>query len=187
MHAKNAVYLNPGQSGPQTIISPHAIPLLSSLQYQGMRNDCGPFTIATVLGALTGAAPDGVQVAEELNRLAWRGLLPVIRRIPNSATFPWGMVDFFRRCGLTARWRFFSSTGYLRAALPGKRVLMPVVGGLLPPWAHVMSLVLYDSLAGWGFANTQRNDQRIHWMDHQTFENQWRAVGRLLIEVVPPN
>ena len=186
MPAELSVQHSPGLVGPQAIISPHALSLLSSLQYQGRRNDCGPFTIATVLGALTGSAPDGVRIAEEMNRPTWRGLLPVIRRIPNSATFPWGMVDFFRRCGLPARWRFLRSSAYLRAALPGRKVLLPVVGGLLPPWAHIMSLVLYDSLGGWGFANTQRDDQRIHWMDDQTFESQWRAMGRLLIEVTAP-
>jgi hypothetical protein len=108
----------------------------------------------------------------------------VVRRVPNWATFPWGMVDIFRSYGLNASWRFFSSTGTLIEGLLTGKILMPVTGSWRPLWAHVMTLVAWDPEEGWGFANTQFDHHDIHWLDNETFLKRWKAMGRLVI-VIP--
>lgn len=167
----------------EAFLSPHAPAILAALQWQQRRNDCGPYTTATVINALCGTKLDGSLLAKQMARPAWRGWHPVIRRIPNWATFPWGIADVLRRNGLNASWRFFASQDLLRNGLRQGRVLMPVTGSWLPLWAHVMTLLAHDPAKGWGFANTQRDDHEMDWLDNNTFTRQWKAMGSLLIVV----
>jgi hypothetical protein len=168
---------------PKAILSPHQSAILGALQCQGASNDCGPFTTATVLNGIKGLNLDPSWLAQEMNRPRWRGPLPLIRRIPNWATFPWGIADELGRHGLRARWRFFANPVQLQAGLENGRILLPVIGSWRPLWAHVMTLLAWDAERGWGFANTQRSDKVIDWFPDQHFHAQWRAMGRLLISV----
>ena len=59
-----------------------------------------------VVNALRNEDLDGFDLAEKMNKPRLRGIFPIIRRWPNSATFPWGMIDVFRDHGLKARWWF---------------------------------------------------------------------------------
>jgi hypothetical protein len=168
------------------ILSPHKDKILNALQYQGLRNDCGPFTTATVINALLGLNLDATQLSDEMLKPVWRGAIYVVRRVPNWATFPWGMVDIFRSYGLRARWRLFAKTNYIKEALPQGKVLMPIIGAWRPSiWAHVMSLVAWDDDQGWGFANTQHNHQNIDWKANEVVARQWKAMGHLLVEINP--
>ena len=81
------------------IISPHIDAILAALQHQGDSNDCGPYTTATILNALLDLNLDGSQLAQQMDKPVWRGPLIVIRRVPNWATFPWGIVDVMREHG----------------------------------------------------------------------------------------
>ena len=166
-------------------LSPHAQKVLDALQWQGARNDCGPYTTATVLNALLGTQTQADDLAEEMNRPAWRGILLVVRRIPNWATFPWGMVDVFRRQGLKASWRFFASQEALKAGLAEGKILMPISGSWKEKWAHVMTLVAWDEDQGFGFANTQFNHHNIDWHAEEAYIKEWKASGHLLVEVRP--
>jgi len=166
------------------IFSPHKDEILTALQYQGQRNDCGPFTTATVINALRGLNLDAIQLSDEMDKPVWRGIIYVVRRIPNWATFPWGMVDVFRSYGLSARWRLFATTQYLKEFLPQGKVLMPIIGEWRPSaWAHVMSLVAWDEVQGWGFANTQHNHHNIDWHPNDEIMRRWKAMGHLLVEI----
>jgi hypothetical protein len=169
---------------PKSFLSPHQPAILAALQYQGFSNDCGPYTTATVLNGIKGLQIDPAALAEEMNRPRWHGPIPLIRRIPRWATFPWGIVDELRSHGLNAGWRLFAREEHLLEGLDQGRVLMPVIGSWRPLWAHVMTLVVWDAERGWGFANTQRSDHSIDWFEHKRFIKQWRAMGRLLIEVL---
>jgi len=163
--------------------SPKKSVFLEALQWQGARNDCGPYTVATVINALTGTNIKAAELAKEMNRPAWRGPLFIVRRVPNWATFPWGMVDVFRQHGLPARWRAFRSEAYLRAALERGDVVMPILGEWRPLWAHVMTLVAWDNNQGWGFANTQYKHHNIDWWDADTVSKQWLNMGRMVVEI----
>lgn len=167
-----------------TIQSPHADNLLKMLQYQGRSNDCGAYTSATVLNALLGLEIIGDILANQMEKPVWRGPIYLVRKIPNSATLPWGMEDVFQSYGLNARWRFFSNEEYMKQNLPlYNKVIMPIIGSWKPTWAHVMSLIAWDDEQGWGFANTQYQHHNTHWVPEEKFTKQWNAMGRLMVEV----
>lgn len=169
------------------IQSPHTEILLNNLQFQGSSNDCGPYTTATVINALRGETLIGDELALQMNKPRWRSFLPVIRRIPNWATFPWGMVDVFKDYELQARWWLRVPPSYLRPAIASGHILMPISGEWRPkPWAHVMTLVAWDPQKGWGFANTQHSHNRISWLPEQDFQAKWNHYGRLLVEITNP-
>ena len=165
--------------------SPHADRILTCLQFQGMRNDCAPFTIATILNATRSLSLKGEDMAETMNKPVRRGLMPVVRRIPGSATFPWGMVDIFKEYGFRSSWRLLADADDLRNGLANGKVLMPIIGSWDPVWAHVMTLVAWDEEMGWGFANTQNDHHAIQWIPNEKFLNEWRATGYLLVEADP--
>jgi hypothetical protein len=165
--------------------SPHQTAILAALQYQGNRNDCGPFTVGTVINALLGKNLNAIELAHEMDRPIWRGPRFITRRIPNWVTFPWGIVDIFRSFGLNASWRFFASIDHLLLDIPQDVVMMPIIGQWKPLWAHVMTLVAWDPIQGWGFANTQYDHHFITWYSDETFRSQWEAFFRILVDVKP--
>jgi hypothetical protein len=169
------------------------LPLVKYHQFQDVSNNCGPFTIAIVVNALRDQELlHGKEVAREMNRprLRWLGPLPwpVIRRIPDNATFPWGMVDELRRHGVKARWRFGATTADLHRALSENRVAMPIIGEIVNPrlssrlWAHVKPLSRYEPEAGYSFVDPSQQ-QAGEWPD-ENFERLWANWGRLLVETL---
>ena len=164
------------------ITSPHIDAILVALQHQGSSNDCGPYTTATVLNALLDLNLVGDRLAQQMEKPVWRGPRFVIRRVPNWATFPWGIVDVMREFGLSSSWRPFESKNYLQLALSQGAVLMPIIGSLKPLWAHVMTLVAWDLHKGWGFANTQFSHHNIYWITDGYFTSHWNVMVHLLVE-----
>jgi hypothetical protein len=165
------------------ITSMHKVAILQAHQFQGQRNDCAPFSIAMVTNALHGSTIVGEDLAESMNAIRFRGIIPIIRRIPNWATFPWGMVDVFKDLGIKASWRFLGNQERLKTSIITGDIAMPVIGGWIPPWGHVMALLAFDPSLGWGFANTAKRDAELHWMEDELFEQQWRTFGRMVVEV----
>lgn len=167
------------------ILSPRSEKILEKLQYQGQSNDCGAYTSATVLNALLGLEIKGDDLANEMEKPVWRGPIYIVRKIPNSASLPWGMKDVFKSHGLKSNWRFLSNETYLKENLADEnKILMPIIGAWKPVWAHVMTLIAWDEEKGWGFANTQYQHHNTHWVAAQKFSQQWNAWGRLLVEVM---
>ena len=164
------------------ITSPHIDAILAALQHQGSSNDCGPYTTATVLNALLDLNLDGDQLAQQMDKPVWRCQSFVIRWVPNWATFPWGIVDVMQEFGLRSTWRVFESKNHLQLALSQGSVLMPILGSLVPLWAHVMILVAWDLHKGWGFANTQFSHQNVYWVTDGYFTSHWNVMVHLLIK-----
>ena len=165
------------------IISPYAPALLSALQCQGNTNNCGPFTTATVLNGLHKKSLNGAVLADEMNRVRWDGVVPVVRRVPNSATFPWGMVDIFRRYNMDATWSLFTRVDDLIKLLEHGDILMPMIGQWRPPTGHVMTLIAWDDEVGFGFANTQYESKEIYWLKSEEFIKKWKNMGNLLVRI----
>jgi hypothetical protein len=166
------------------IQSPYCEIILENLQYQGRSNDCAPYTTATIVNTFRNQDLKGDDLAKEMNTPRLRGIVLVFRRIPNWATFPWGIVDVMKEYRLEARWTFRTPIDYLLPALANKHILMPIVGEWRPkPWMHVMTLVEWDPQEGWGFANTQYKDKQTHWVSDETFRRQWKNSGHLLVEI----
>jgi len=162
---------------------------LSSLtayhQYQGRTNDCAPFVVAMVVNARRGTQLSGAQVARAMNwPRRWLGPLPlpVIRRLPNAATFPWGIADELKRNGITARWRFGARESDLLNALQAGRLALPIIGGFRPLWAHIKILVAHHPEHGWGFIDPAHPRPEVTWNTPGQFARWWRNWGRLLVE-----
>lgn len=173
--------------GVQALTSAHCDAVLAQHRCQERSNDCGPFCAAMVIHALTGRALDPVALARAMDRPragGFLGILPLVRRWPGSATFPWGMVDLFRQHGLAARWTFRGRAGDLRAGLGEGKLYIPVTGAYRPrPWAHYMVLLAHDPERGWGFADPASPEARLSWRSEAAFAERWGNYGRLVIEV----
>lgn len=169
------------------IQSPYTEKILKNLQYQGSSNDCAPYTTATVINTFREKKLKGDDLANQMNKPRWRGIFLVIRRVPNWATFPWGVVDVLKEYNLNARWWFRAPVSYLKPAIANGHILLPIVGEWRPqPWAHIKTLVAWDPDKGWGFADTQISQKKISWRSDKGFQNKWKNYGRLLIEIEKP-
>ena len=124
---------------------------------QGDTDDCGPHVVAMAVNFWHGdsilAADD---VAREMNRPRLRrSLLPlIVRRIPNWATFPWGIVDMLGRHGVPARWRTGAGEADLGRALREDRLALPVFGEPLRRGAGADRLGPYRDRVRLGPADT---------------------------------
>lgn len=165
------------------IVSPFAEQILQHLLYQGNRNDCAPFTVATLVHAFTHQRVNPLELAQEMNKPVWRGIRPVIRRIPNWATFPWGIVDVLRQFGFSARWQFLIQIEEVMEHLPYPILYLPILLSLHPLWAHVMTLVAYHPERGFGFANTQLEGAKVDWLAKDRFLRLWNATFRCTVIV----
>lgn len=164
--------------------SPHLPRLLTAHRHQGESNDCAPFTVSMVVGALLQRPVQGEALARRLNRPRWRGLLPVVRRIPNGATFPWGVVDALREEGLPARWYILATETLLRQTLARGGLPLPIFGAWWPRlWAHVAVLAAWDPVRGWGFVDPAHPRAEVVWRSADAFRRLWGAFGRLLVVV----
>ncbi len=165
--------------------SPYLQKLLESHQYQGNRNDCGPCTVTTIINALSGYNIDSQFVSKEMNNPVWRKWKLIIRRIPNNATFPWGLVDIFRINGFFAQWQFFFPINRLLSDLQSGSILIPFLISWHPFWAHMMTLVAWDNIDGWGFINTQFPNKTIFWLKRDEFQKLWNHSGHLIVILTP--
>lgn len=173
------------------LTSPHADAVLAAHCHQGASNDCAPYAAAMILNGVLGADVDPAVLARELDRPRPRGLvgrLPLVRRVPRSATFPWGVVDALRqhwRCSDTAidvGWRIAVGSDALRAGLARGHLLLPYIGGFWPrPWGHVVVLLAWDAERGWGVADPQVPGAEMTWIPDRTFRRRRRALAGLLV------
>ncbi|MEA3375915.1 MAG: hypothetical protein U9R72_06930 [Chloroflexota bacterium] len=171
--------------------------------YQGATNDCGPASLVIAANALSEHEDlKGAMVAGEMNRLglAWRAFPYVMpSRIPNWATFPWGIVHGLRERGIRARWRPFGTLERLRRNLLEDQITIVMVGeplhwegGRYRGWAHAK--VVFGHLAGRGFlfvdpairraGNPNRLEYHgLAWQREDEFLDQWRNLLRVYVEV----
>lgn len=168
-----------------TWLSPHTGRLLGAHQWQGQTNDCAPYAIAILLRGLLNLPVTGDQMAEAMNRPRWIGPIPLVRRIPNWATFPWGVVDVLRQHGVPAAWRWWATEDLLRQTLHRGGIPMPIFGQWRPLWAHIALLVGYDPQRGWGVVDAGHPRAEVLWTPAEQFRRWWRALGRLAVLVYP--
>ncbi len=169
-----------------SVRSEHTPRLLLAHRHQGASNDCAPFTVAMVVQALTGQALDARALARRLDRPRWRGVWPLVRRVPGWATFPWGVTDALRVHGVRAAWRPLARETHLHRALAHGVLPLPIFGGWRPrPWAHIAVLVAWEAGRGWGFVDPATPEAVLHWWPAAAFRRAWRAWGRLLVLAFP--
>jgi hypothetical protein len=161
---------------------------------QGDSNDCGPHVVTMVVNFWHGETVlDAQAVAREMNRVRLRlGFPPLaVRRIPNWATFPWGMVDVLRAHDVPARWQFSASEDDLYRALREDRIAMPIFGEPLrrhgwrwAGWSHVAILYGWDPGAEiYWFVDSSMPYAPTE-QERAVFVRRWRNMGSLLVETL---
>jgi len=167
------------------ISTPYLKSLLQAHHCQGKTNDCGPFSVAIVLRALNLTGLEGSKLGKQMNAIRWWGILPTLQRIPNWATFPWGVTNVIHNFGLSVTWNAFQTDSALIRTLRQGSIPITIIGEWKPLWAHYMILVAQDEKLGWGFVDPAHHRAEIIWKQNSVFERQWKNYGSILITVNP--
>ncbi|NDJ74828.1 MAG: hypothetical protein GYB65_01100 [Chloroflexi bacterium] len=158
--------------------------------FQGDTNHCGPSVATMAVNFWHGKTVlDAQRTAHAMNwpRMGW-GIPPlVIRRVPNWATFPWGIADMLRRNGLQARWRWLATETHIQEALAAGRIPMPIFGeplrrrGWRPDgWGHVAVVVGWSPDRMWFVDSSERTAPTSR--PRAEFLRLWHNMGQLLVE-----
>jgi hypothetical protein len=169
----------------RAVLSPNVNRILAHHVPQGRSNDCGPYSAAMLINTLCSQKVDPSNLARELDHIRWIGPLPFVRRIPNWATFPWGVADALRLRGIPAHWRPFGSPAALVRTLHSGSIPIVFIGSFKPMWGHVMVLLARDPIRGWGFSDPAWPSPELHWLPDSTFLSQWRTYANSWVEVKP--
>jgi hypothetical protein len=170
-------------------------------QYQGEKtNDCAAFSIAIVGNAfLNRPQLDGFQVAREMEKLT---LVPsplphlTLRKIPQWATFPWGISGYLQSKSIPAKLYWFASVEQLLRNIQEDRFTIVVLGDLLKGWGHAKVLYGYEPTGpqperGFYFVDPgypkewsrPHYPRGVFWQDENEFKQQWNSLFRILIEI----
>ncbi len=159
---------------------------------QGSTSDCGPHVVAEAVNFWTGEARlQADEVARRMNRPRVGAGFPlvVVRRVPNWATFPWGIADELRAQGVPAGWKLNASEDDLHAALRDDRLAMPIFGEPLrrkglrwTGWSHVVLLEGWDpATETYWFVDSARTSAPTS-RPRAEFLQLWGNMQRLLVE-----
>ena len=192
---------SPGIAGPG-LTHEMRLPLSRYHRYQKESLNCGPYSLSIVANALLDEERfDPDVVAEELNRPSVASSpIPhlVIRRIPNSATFPWGIADYLRQHGFRAKWRPWGNMDRLLKNLRDQVATIVMIGEPVKfegtkytGWAHVKPVYGYEEGVGLAFVDPGYpkdpddvwGGQGIFWQDEKSFLREWANLLRIMIEV----
>jgi hypothetical protein len=165
------------------ILSPYLDDLQKRHQFQANSNDCGPFCAAIILNIFKDLDISGPDLARRMNRIRWKGVFPLLRRVPNWATLPWGIGDVMLEEELPASWRMMRTIYDLFEGLDRNQISIVLVGGYRPLWAHYKILAAHDAVKGWGFINPASPSSDLQWDSHAQFLSLWNKYGRQLIRV----
>jgi len=163
------------------LLSPFASHFLFAHQFQGKSNDCGPYSAAIAIYALTGFFISGQQIAQETNRNFLGKQPPFLNRIPYNLTFPWGMIAILNEYHCYASWFVLYEEKKLINELQQPQVILVIYGQWLPLWAHYAVLAAYHEKLGYGLINPSLPSARIEWIPRSKFLSQWHSFGSMVI------
>lgn len=157
--------------------------LVKAHLFQGKTNHCGPYSAAIVLKAF--GKPVDIDLLAN-SAIGWKKnkSIPVFRRIPNWATFPWGLVDILRENGFAASWRVLTPKERLMECLLQDIIVIVVTGNYFPLWAHY-SILVSISEGMVGLVDPANQETAISWLAEQEFMLRWSKLGRTIIQVFP--
>jgi hypothetical protein len=167
------------------ITSPFLPALQTAHQHQGQTNHCGPFCAAITASALKQEPHYGTNFVDKLRPIRWKGILPVLQRIPDWATMPWGTTFLLNDLGFKAQWTAFSTQLNLFTSLPENLVQIVIIGKRRPVWAHYLILAAYEARMGYGFIDPALANADLHWYLPAEFAKLWNNYGRVQIKVYP--
>lgn len=156
--------------------------LLQNHLFQGYTNHCGPFCTAIVLNTVKKSNIAGETIVEIMNKPSWNKLTPSIKRIPNGATFPWGIVETFSEFGIPSTWQAFSSFTKLEDELSSDFIFIILTALRHPVSAHyrVLTTIKEDIM---GFVDPALPEKNITWQEKQLFIESWWTAGNILIRI----
>ncbi len=154
--------------------------------YQGDGNDCGPYSIAMAVN-LYHRMPRFV-LGQDVAR--WMNHYPLLARIPDWATMPWGVPFTLRNhFGIPAHLSIWASESDLRYNLNLNRIALVITGWRrkrLVIGGHISVLYAYDlnrfgqRRGGYAFLDPAAGDC-LTWISAVKFRSLWRFFGRLLV------
>jgi hypothetical protein len=165
-----------------TIISPFTEKLRLNHQFQAQSNNCGPFCAAMSINTIKGTHVDGNDLALGMNHPSFSFIFPVIRRIPDYATFPWGIVNVLGQNSIKSNWRFFFTFSDLSILLPENYLLILLTATYKPLNGHYRILVsLEDDQIG--FIDPAYPNSAIHYQPRPSFLLEWQNAFNPIIIV----
>ena len=160
------------------LISKSLAPLQKFHQYQGQTNNCGPYTIATILPLFGFEGISGDYLAKHFNQLASINGRYFPGRIGGSATFPFGLVRVLKHYHIYAQWEIFYNRNLLISRIPTNKLQIVLLSDIFKMHAHYLIIVAYDEKLGMGFIDPAFPNSAIHWIIEDTFRRKWGQLGR---------
>ena len=164
--------------------SKHTSTLTEKHQFQGYTNNCGPFCTAIAISYLTSNPVGGDQIAQEMNVIQWFKFPLSIKRIPNSATFPWGIVEMLKKHGVKSRWHIFSNLSRVAQDISDGNLIIVLTALYRPLSAHYRLLTGVDEKEI-SFIDPAYNQKSISCESKEAFLKKWRAAGNIFISIYP--
>jgi hypothetical protein len=164
------------------IISPYTDKLIMVHQYQAQSNNCGPFCAAMAINSIMDLHLDGSDLAKSMNHPRFNLFIPVIRRIPEYATFPWGITDVLWEYGIKSSWKFFNAFSNLTELLPENLMLILLTATYKPINAHYRILASLEN-EQIGFVDPAYPVKEIHYQSRSSFLEEWKNAFNPIITV----
>jgi len=162
--------------------SPYTQALIIDHQYQAQSNNCGPFCAAMTINTIKGTHIDGNDLASSMNRPRLNIVFPVIRRIPDYATFPWGIVDALGEYSVKSTWKFFQTFSDLSSLLPQLNLLIILTATNNPLNGHYRILVSMED-DQIGFIDPGYPAKDIQYQPRPAFLLEWQKAFNPIIIV----
>ena len=164
--------------------SPFLKNLSQNHQFQGQTNNCGPFCTAMVINTIHDSQLTGQQVAEKLNDPRQKPWYQPLRRIPDSATFPWGITAYLADHGINAQWRMFVPIIQLADYLNQGKLIIILTASIPHFSAHYRILVSIETQM-LGFVDPAWSDGEIQYQPKEKFLTGWANSLHSIILIDP--
>jgi hypothetical protein len=162
------------------ISSNHTQFLIPLHQYQGTSNNCGPYCTATIINYIYHSQITGDSISEYMNHLHFLGWRLSIKRIPNFATFPWGVTDTLLEYGINSQLMIFTKFEQLCDLLSKNELIIVLTATFRPLTAHYRIVVSIDDNR-LGFIDSAHNQYQICYQDKQSFLSGWQNTAHTII------
>lgn len=149
--------------------------------FQGNTNNCGPFCAAMIINTFSDYKTSGEFIAESMNHPTWKVWRPSIKRIPDSATFPWGVVDLLSEYGINSSWSCFNSLDKLSMEVNNRPWIIVITAKIKPLSAHyrIVTAIREDTI---GFIDPAYSENIVTWQNKDDFVKGWNLIGRIMIK-----
>jgi hypothetical protein len=135
-----------------------------------------------VINTIKGLHVDGFAIAEAMNHPSGKKWYTPVPRIPNSATFPWGIVEVFSEYRIKSTWQPFTSFARLSNLLSYGNMVIVLTANYQARTAHYRILVAInpDNL---GFVDPAYPEGIIQFQPMDSFISSWQKALDTIINI----